>query len=888
MVVFDFEEKEEFTYNTQIQNLGGLLSRAGKEAHEIVREFIAYAAAHANDVRDETAPPPASITTQNEFTHAFDLSEARTVLWERVRCLREVFLKCLVLLNMRPSLRLINDAIVIGAKLWEDRENVRRRAQDFYEIQWPPLGSFNPPVPKFEIGVSNEVLLTGKYCRFPKFTKLSVEQINTSLLDSVKHLKLPDKKRLKIERRLSTAILADYALALSRSQTVEKSLNFVKFRIVRGRIVLSAEDEFEVAFISDFRKFQFERCKIYIGEGIGYGANYQLELMGTNTLQSASNVVIDSLAALKRRALYEVNGWKALINASKETREKARALGALYRYLKNHGICSENQQLPVNSLKAILEQGSLFDRIQHAEKYKNEKLDAKVEAEQQKSEMPAEKTEMNGETSAETMDKREENVRLESLNFDDLVDELYAKLAALEKRCAFQLEKERERFRTLDDNFLSFEFYRYIIKIVSRMSRFIAWLLLRDQARQIKECQLPPAGLFNVTEWRRHRFVKQTGSTASIDLGTSTTAARTAGWRALFTDYFHDPAGDPSLDKSFHGTEDIPFSPLFGTGNFPLYADMLDIDLLPSLPLSLFQRLVSLTVKRSSRDSASSIGSGFEETTYSKVNPPVCRLTFIMNQHLAELSVELWPLRGVIKSWEEGRSRASRGDGAQEDINCEQVERVVRRLVAVPSLKAFYSYDESALDKSFFEHPQVFKRASTSEIPCFTPQSLNLTRWLSRCYRVMASLALHITMDYLNEARDSKLSSDWSFQVRESVSNLARIDFNEDNDISILEVNYERRLIFVVWVDFMTGELCINPSRFGDWLERLHINSEQAASYVTHLITHLQAGALAEFIDALSGITPFLQQTPQQIHDSTAQDVFDIVSDEEEPVQRMD
>lgn len=67
---------------------------------------------------------------------------------------------------------------------------------------------------------------------------------------------------------------------------------------------------------------------------MGYGSSAELELSSCHTIQSACNVVVHTFDELRRRVLYELNSWKALINASKENREKCRQVNAFYNWLR--------------------------------------------------------------------------------------------------------------------------------------------------------------------------------------------------------------------------------------------------------------------------------------------------------------------------------------------------------------------------------------------------------------------------------------------------------------------------------------------------------------------------------------------------------------------------
>lgn len=175
MVAFDFIQKDEFTEATQVHNLGRLLTRSSREAYDCIREAMLAATQASNAL-------PASL---------IEGDNTRVNLWERVRTLREVFLKLLVVLQLKDTLPSINQAIQIGASIWDAREAVRRRAQEFYEIQWPPLGGFPPPAPPPAIQASVDLLTLKKSTAMPIYTQLSVEQTNSNPLDCVNHLKLP-------------------------------------------------------------------------------------------------------------------------------------------------------------------------------------------------------------------------------------------------------------------------------------------------------------------------------------------------------------------------------------------------------------------------------------------------------------------------------------------------------------------------------------------------------------------------------------------------------------------------------------------------------------------------------------------------------------------------
>lgn len=262
MVVFDFDKKEEFTSATQVQNLGRLVARTAREGHDVLKELTLRAAlppkgpvmvmagsSTLNSKREE-----GDTEGDDDFTHDFDSAQTRFVLWERVRIIREQFLKALVLVSLKDSLPTTNEVVRIGASIWDTREQIRRRAQDFFEIQWPPLGAFPPPMPPYAIDVAANVLLTGEDGRLPRYTQLAVEQVGSVHDESVKHLKLTDQERLRIERKLSACVLADYALAMSKNKRMESSFGFVSFSLEKGRIHLSCEGEFDIVFVTNLKK----------------------------------------------------------------------------------------------------------------------------------------------------------------------------------------------------------------------------------------------------------------------------------------------------------------------------------------------------------------------------------------------------------------------------------------------------------------------------------------------------------------------------------------------------------------------------------------------------------------------------------------------------------
>lgn len=194
MVLFDFDAKDEFSDSTQLQNYGRLLARSTREAHEIIKEVVLRSAKEPKPPVEENFPTDKNKNEAEQFTHDFDSARTRQVLWQRVRGVREVLLKSLVLLSLKKSLPVINDAVQVGVRVWDARELIRRQAQDFYQIQWPPNGSFPPPIPPPAVQVATNVLTSGDPMTLPQYSKLVVEQFAShDIADTVKHMHLPRK-----------------------------------------------------------------------------------------------------------------------------------------------------------------------------------------------------------------------------------------------------------------------------------------------------------------------------------------------------------------------------------------------------------------------------------------------------------------------------------------------------------------------------------------------------------------------------------------------------------------------------------------------------------------------------------------------------------------------
>lgn len=641
----------------------------------------------------------------------------------------------------------------------------------------------------------------------------------------------------------------------------------MNFKLREGRVHLSCPGEFTVTFVSDFRKYQFERVRLMIGEQIGYTCTHAMEIMATNTLQSGCNIVVDTLRTLARRATYEVNSWKALINASKEVREKARAARALFNWLIQENMIDEGLSLPEELMGTLLDADPYRELVDGGTS-PQENVSAVANALSVAESVPdgaasPERDVGDAVSSDASMEEPSERKTSSDKKFGELQDRLYLVLLRLEKECAHRLGSEREKYRSLDDQSFTLEFYRYIVRIVSRMSRYISFLLIRDQARLISECQLPPAGLFYVDEWTESSCDvggPQADHTTGLDLRLSPspqspsrltevdelignpetrseggeTEATTyyggkrnkPGWKVLFENFYHDPPGSPGLQ-----TDSYPFARLFDTGGLPLNVDHLDLDILPALPVALFDRWFRPT--RGENDPAHK-----KRRLSTNGLPAVSRLSFMFSHNQSELSVSLWPLRGLIDEW-----ASSPLDGTRS-WESKVLAQLVEKLSTMESFKSFYHREGETLMK-----------ASSSLVRKFAPHALNLSAWLTKAHRVLAAAALRVLSAHLSVA--DELASDWQFPIVEAAN---------DDWATLLHIQWGNSTVFTIWVDFMTGALSLNPSRFGDWLHQLRIQPEEAGNYVSHLSSHLSSGELPRIVRCLAALEQFLQRQRQDEH----------------------
>ncbi|EZG87103.1 hypothetical protein GNI_008140 [Gregarina niphandrodes] len=867
MVLLDFGLKDTYIQTTQTQNLGRLLNSVCREAQDVIK-----------DIAERSQTQELSVG-----------SNLRQDLWERVRVLRELYLKCVVL---------------VGAAMWDARETVRRRAQEFFEIQWPPMGAFPPPQPPWALTTAVNVLTGANPRTLPKYAQLAVEQCSSNAVDAVRNIRLPLIARKRIGRRLTSIIRSDYALALSESRKVETTLNFVTFKLEMGRVHLESQGEFQVTFLTDFRHFQFERFRVSVGEGLGYGVSPELDIMGGNTLQSACNVVIETVENLKSRALYEVNSWKALINASKETREKARDLRVLARWL----ALSDKTTIQRDQLDQILERDPFQAVLQAGtlEADKN-KLTTNLDIHRDENDHLFEEAEAEG--------KKED---VSTVQLDDLTRQLYQSLWRMEKLCIDKLVRERKEYRSIEGGEFTLEFYRFIVLLAARIARYSALLILRDQARNMCRCTAAPGGVIYVREWKENRPKR--------------TKQKTTRWAKLFKKYFPTPPTEgPSLAEE--GDDSIPFACLFPPNAMPTHTDYVDIDFLPGLPQALFEAALGST------------------------HTGICRLTFGLDQAQAELFVQLEPLHGLIQQFmapeelveeqpekqplvqnlpatqqpeeqtmpveqqpvihhnvqptptanmqagnmqagsvplvnnpagdmptgnvdlnvrdvsaenlrsspsksspfrdlvEQGgvRLRGTVGEevstkpkGATKAEKRANLQRVVRLVARQSQTKYFYVHDETL----------AFQTASSSTVRGFGGMYLDLTMWISTSCDILAFMALEALSCLIGKWKD------WS----SAITGLH------------LELSYCGRRSVKIWMDLLTGHLCVDPTNVGTRLTENGVSLSVIAHHTALLAGPLNEGEIDTFLTELERLESI--SAPPVLNDRLPESI-ELISEDE-------
>src|SRR5699024_6430218 len=123
---------------------------------------------------------------------------------------------------------------------------------------------------------------------------------------------------------------------------------------------------------------------------------------------------------------------------------------------------------------------------------------------------------------------------------------------------------------------------------------------------------------------------------------------------------------------------------------------------------------------------------------------------------------------------------------------------------------------------------RTLEEASSSTVPGFVSASLDLTVWLKESFYLVSALAVNALAWNLQELVKN---DGWRVGTTETQS--------ENTDL-LIAYEDEKEVLFRVYVGFLTGDLCVDSTGFGQWFSQRSVEHELAALSVSNLCKYIR------------------------------------------------